>query len=260
MKYLKRIVLLIIISLISNIVFCQQNKEANTKERYSAYELLSSYYNNTDFKPFKKSNIYFGMSFSLTEQNLENVDYLLEEVIEGEKNNYSIDLQGGYYIGNYVMLGANFNFYQKKFVGDIFQDPDTMQSNSIMRGFYITPYIRTSFPLVENERLSFFTEIGLTYGRSNSLSRKIKALDDVEKSFSTNNIFKAGISPGITFFAMENFAFEVQLDVLGYTLDVIEKTQNGEKQSMQVKQNIDFKIDILSLNLGLSYYIGAKNK
>ena len=233
-----------------------QETQDSTKKVYTPYELLSSYYAD-DFKPFKKSNFYLGLAFSLEDKKMINTDYLIEQVLNGNKKNFDIVLKGGYYIGNYAMAGINVKYFENKFVGDIFRSPDTLQSNSITRGFYITPNIRTSVPLTANERLSFFTELGVTYGHSNSLSRNIKNIDNVEKVYSTNNHLRIGISPGITFFAMENFAFEVQLNLMGYNLDVIDKTVNGTDKSREVRQNVDFKIDILSLDLGLAYYFGS---
>jgi hypothetical protein len=84
----------------------------------------------------------------------------------------------------------------------------------------LRPTFRSSVPLTDNERLSFFTEVGLTFGFGNSLKRTIKNLDEVDKVYSTDFNFRIGISPGITFFAMESFAFEIQLNVLGYELQV----------------------------------------
>jgi hypothetical protein len=69
-----------------------------------------------------------------------------------------------------------------------------------------------------------------------------------------------GLSPGITFFAMENFAFEVQLNVLGYELNASDKTVNGTDESRVVRQNVDFNIDLLSLDLGLAYYFGGRKR
>ncbi|MBR8536083.1 hypothetical protein KDU71_10990 [Carboxylicivirga sediminis] len=59
---------------------------------------------------------------------------------------------------------------------------------------------------------------------------------------------------------MENFAFEVQLNVLGYELQATEKIVNGENESRVIRQNVDFDIDILSLELGLAYYFGANRR
>jgi hypothetical protein len=156
------------------------------------------------------------------------------------------------------MVGVDFNFYENKFQGDLFRDPDTLQSNTIKRGFSFTPNFRTSIPLTKNNRFSFFTSAGLTLGKSNTLKREIKNTDEIEKSYSENYNLRLGLSPGITFFALENFALEVQLDVLGYELNAEEKTINDKVTSEDIRHNIDFKLNLLSMRLGLAYYFGNK--
>jgi len=232
-------------------------QEKEEKEHYTPYELLSSYYNE-GFKPFAKKNVYVGLSFSLEDKKLTNTDYLVQRVLDGNRNDFNLLLKGGYYTGNYGMVGINFNYYQNKFIGDVFRDPDTLQSNTITRGYAFTPNFRSSVPLTDNERLSFFTEIGVTLGMSNSLSRNTKNLDEVNKVYSTDYNFRLGVSPGITFFAMESFAFEVQLDLLGYEMKVSKQSTTNGPDSKEVRQNVDFNINLLSLQLGLAYYFGSK--
>lgn len=230
-------------------------EEENKDKAYTPYELLSSYYGQ-QFHPFKKSNIYMGLAFSVEDKKLENTDYLVKEVINGNKNNFDIEMKGGYYIGNYTMIGLTCDYFQKKFTGDVFQNSDTIQSNSITRGFSFTPYIRPSFPLTANERLSFYTEIGLTYGHSTTLDRDITNFDEITKTCETINDLEIGISPGVTFFAMENFAFEVKLNVLGYSLKVTDTEINNTEHSRKIRHNVDFNLNLLSLDMGLAYYFG----
>ncbi|WP_439182722.1 hypothetical protein [Carboxylicivirga taeanensis] len=254
---MKRISLLTLLVFISaHLLFAQQKKEAK-KDTYTPYELLSSYY-NTNFSPFKKKNIYVGLSFSLADKKLQNTNYLFQEVIDGQRLNYDLVAKVGYYTGNYGMAGLNVNYYQNRFEGTIFRDPDTLQSNSITRGFAIVPHFRSSVPLTPNERLSFFTDVGLSFGMAHNLKRETKNHDDVDKQFSKDYYLGIGISPGITFFAMENFAFEMQLNVLGYQLHISETRKNEGPLSREVRQNVNFNIDILSLELGLAYYFGSK--
>lgn len=232
-----------------------QEKEA-TKE-YTPYELLSSYYNN-EFRPFKKRNVYLGLAFNLEDRSQTNVTNILETIIQGNRDNFDLTLKGGYYTGDYGMVGLNLSIYQQKFSGDLFQDPDTLQSNTISRGYAFTPNFRSSVPLTDNNRLSFFTELGVRFGFGNSLQRSIRNVDQVEKTYSSDFDFRVGISPGITFFVMESFAFEIQLDVLGYELQVKNKSVNDGVPSKDVRQNVDFQIDLLSLQLGLAYNFGSK--
>ena len=236
-----------------------QEIEKENEKKYTPYELLSSYYNN-DFKPYKKGNIYFGVAMSLEDRKSENTENIFQKTIDGDRVNFDLLLKGGFYLSDYGMVGLNFNIYEKKFEGILFKDPDTIQSKTITRGFSITPNYRTTIPLTENDRLSFFTAAGLTLGKSNTLKRDVINLDEIEKIYTENYNLRLGISPGVTFFAMENFALEVQLDVLGYELNVENKTKNEEEESHDVRHNVDFKMNLLSLKVGLAYYFMNNKK
>lgn len=247
-------VVMVLVFFLSHYSLAQENDK---KDDSSPYELMSSYYNN-DFHPFKKRNIYIGMAFGLEDKQSTNTIGLLENIIDGDRLNYDLLLRAGYYTGNYGMAGINFKYYQNRFAGEVFREPDTLQSNSISRGIEFTPNFRSSVPLTDNERLSFFTEVGLTFGFGNTLRRTVRDLDVVDKIYSSDFNFRVGISPGITFFALENFAFEIQLNVLGYELQVRDQKVNDGVESREIRQNVDFNIDLLSLNLGLAYYFGSK--
>ncbi len=253
---IRRFVLPLLIILLSLQVYAQKDS-LNSIEKVTPYDLLSNYYTD-NFQPFKKGNFYVGLAFSITDKNLTNTNYLIQQVVEGDRLDYDILLKGGYYTGDYGMAILNINYYQDRFGGTVFQDPDTVQSNTLKRGFAIRPGFRSNVPLTQTERLSFFTEVGFSFGGSSALTRNIKNLDEVEKIYKKEFDFGVGLSPGITFFAMENFAFEVQLNnVLGYKLNVAKSNTNDGPESKQVRQNVDFNINLLSLELGLAYYFGA---
>lgn len=234
-------------------VNAQKSNDSKQDKKFSPYELLTSYYNN-DFKPFKKGSIYSGVSMSLEDRSMENTEGLFQKTIEGNRVNFNILFRGGYYINDYSMVGLNLTIFENKFEGTLFKDPDTIASNSITRGFSFTPNFRTSIPLTENERLSFFTAVGMTFGKSNSVKRDIKNTDEIEKSYADNYNIKLGLSPGVTFFAMENFALEAQLDVIGYEFSVKKNKINEIDISRDTRHNVDFNINLLTLKLGAAYY------
>ncbi|WP_347839212.1 hypothetical protein [uncultured Draconibacterium sp.] len=252
MKYL-------LLTLLFLFPFClsAQQDSLTTTTKTTPYDLLSSYYSD-GFHPFQKGNFYAGLAFSVTDKRLTNTNYLIQEVVNGERLDFDILLKAGYFTGNYGMVILNLNYYQNEFEGIVFQDPDTVQSNTLKRGFAVSPGFRSCVPLTKNERLSFFNEVGFTFGGSSSLTRNVKYVDVIDKTYKTEFIFGLGLSPGITFFAMENFAFEVQVNnVLGYRLNVTKSTTNDGPESKQVRQNVDFNINLLSLELGLAYYFGS---
>lgn len=250
MKFYKFIVVFLI--LFAHVSWSQTN-EIKADSTFTPYELLTSYYSN-NFKPFQKKNIYVGLSLALEDRKSENINVLVGTILDGDRTKFDINLKSGYYIGNYVMVGVNFNYSQDKFSGLTLKDSDSVQSNSLTRSFAVTPNLRSSVPLTANERLSFFTDIGLTFGGGNTVTKDVKNIDEVDKSYTKNFNFRVGISPGVTFFVMENFAFEIQLDLLGYELNSSKTTVNDIDESSRTNQNIDLNIDILSLQLGLAYY------
>ena len=244
----------IIALLITQVAFSQDN---TINDKNTPFQLLSSYYNDGNFSPFRKKNGYVGLAFSLNDHKRANTTNLLANVIEGHSLSYSIDFKGGYYTGEYNMIGLNFTYYQNGFTGTTFQDPDTVNTNSLQRGFNIAPNLRTSIPLTKNQRLSLFVAVGLNFGMSNTLTRNTSNIDNVTKNYSTEYDFGAGINPGVTFFAMEAFAFEVGLTILSYNINMVDSQEGVEIQSRDVNQNISLDIDLLTLKLGLAYYIGA---
>lgn len=235
-----------------------QQDTLKIEEKVTPYDLISGYYLD-NFKPFQKGNFYSGIAFSLTDENLMNSTYLFQQVVEGNRLDYDLQLKGGYFFHDYTMVVLNLNYYQKRFEGTVFEDPDTLQSKTLTRGFALSPSLRGMMPLTRNERLNFYTELGFRIGGNSSLTQKVKNIDEIDRVHKKEINFGVGISPGVTFFALENFALEVKLrDALGYSLTVAEKSTNGGPKSQEITQDVDFRINILALELGLAYYIGAK--
>ncbi len=249
-----KIYLILILAVLISPAKAQQAADTTSRHTYSAYELISSYYED-NFHPFKAGNGYVGLTFSVRDRKQVNNPGLLQNTIEGDDLSYRVQLRGGYFIGDYVMTGVSVIYHQSKFTGTIFRDPDTLNVRSINRGYEIAPMLRTYFPLTRTERLSFFLEIGFGFGQNNGLRRETKNLDEISKVFTDEFMFAINISPGINFFAMQNFSFEIQLNVAGYQLTVTETTTNGTDKSRDVRNNVNFNLDLLSLNLGLAYFI-----
>jgi len=252
-----KIVLLVLSLILTNIDIKAQEPDSITVSS-TPYDLLSSYY-ESEFKPFSKGNWYVGLAFSLDDKSSTNKQGLLQTIVDGNSLDYNLLLKTGYYFNDYGMVGLDFNYYQSKFTGDLLQDQDTIQSNSMSRGYAVTPNIRASIPLTPNERLSFYVGLGLKFGLETANKRNIRYLDEVTKTYTTIYNFGIGVTPGITFFAMENFAVEVGLNVFGYNLSISDIETNGTDQSQVVRQKLNLSLDLLSLELGLAYYFGANN-
>lgn len=229
-----------------------------TTTKNDPYDLMSKYYQE-DFSPFEKKNWYVGFAFSLTDQQLENQVRLIDKVLQGSDLNYNLSFHTGYFLNDYFMVGGKVLYQRDRFTGDVVVQGDTIQRSRVKSIGTVAPSFKSYFPLTKNERLSFFNEIGVGFGGGNTLVRNVRNNDEIEKIYSKDFTFTAGISPGITFFAIENFAFEVQLNnLIGYQYDVSHKTTNEVEEGKVTSHNVNFNINLLSLNLGLAYYFKVK--
>ena len=112
--------------------------------------------------------------------------------------------------------------------------------------------------MTSNQRLSFYTDIGMSFGYGRNLTRDTENLDEIEKEFSDQFVFGAGLSPGITFFAVENFALEAGVNLIGYRLNVENATDGNGVESRKVEHDVSFRVNILTLNVGVAYFFGTK--
>lgn len=250
--------LLLLINLCLTIPLWAQNKSIDDK--ITPYDLMSEYYQK-DFSPFKKGNIYTGFAFSLTTKSSENVDYLVYQIGDGKEKKYDLTFKTGYFMSDCNSIGLEGVYARDEFVGNVALDGESMRRERISSGGTIRPVLTTYFPLTKNNRLSFYNKVGLGFSFGSALTRNTSEEGQISKSYENNFGFSAGISPGVTFFLMENFALEIELqNLLGYNYELTETTTNGEEVARQHMSNVAFDIDLFSLRLGIAYYINVSKK
>ncbi|MFV0484305.1 MAG: hypothetical protein ACK5MG_09460 [Bacteroidales bacterium] len=255
---MKKALLGLLLAVIALSVYGQYEEQEVDKS--DPYYLMSSYY-ETDFHPFKKGNFYTGFAFSLTTGELENTNRLLYEVSEGEENQYNLIFKGGYFIGDYNMIGVDVVYGRSRFEGDILQNSESLLRQRISSSGTFRPVLVTYFPLTKNKRLSFYNKIGVGLSWGNTLERNTGSQGDITKKYDDNFGLSVGISPGITFFVIQNFAFEVELqNMLGYQHESVKSTSNDDVVSRRSTNQVSFDIDLLSLKLGLAYYFNRPKK
>jgi hypothetical protein len=225
------------------------------KDSSSVKHLITSYYDQ-NFTPFSKGNIQmqFVMSFSNKEQiNESNIS---QEIINGDEVTYDINFGAGYYFADNFAVGLNFGVGKDDFEGTTKETIDTLTRSTITTSYSLTPYLRTAIPLTENQRLSLFVDLSLGYGWGSTDDKKTNwRTGEIEETSSNNINFSVGINPGVVFFVMEDFAIQLGVNVLGYNYNQSTLTDADGIESKITNQEVDFKINLLELQLGLTYYL-----
>ena len=113
---------------------------------------------------------------------------------------------------------------------------------------------RYYIPFANSKRFAMFTELRALGGYAQSETYQNK---DGEKYGTYQDIYKfeLGLVPGISVFVTNQVAVEVAVGLLGFNYNKTEQTTNQVDFSVMEKSGANFRINPLSLELGLSFYI-----
>lgn len=246
---------MIILSFGINNLFAQDTLNASDEDE----DFIGSFYDE-QFKPFEKGNGYVGLSFSVSDEKSDNSKDILniDRTINSRTLDYSVKFKGGYFISKNSMAGLGYSIEREKITAEAIYLFDTIFIESLDKIHTFTPFIRSYFPLTKNKRLSLFNEVKLIIGFGSGESERLDNSTLVGFDTSETVIFGIGLSPGITFFAIENFCFEIQLDVLGYKYEKVTTTDETGENIETITNNVDFTLNLLTIDFGLAYYFRTK--
>lgn len=198
-----------------------------------------------------------GVKLSYSQYGLDDYDFLVIDAIGA--SGYSLDgsVHLGYFFRDNMMFGARFGYKRNNIelnnasinVSDIelgFQDVSNLKHTYTGTLFY-----RYYMGLGKAQRFAFFTEVQLGLGGSQS-QQYLSATDGIyEKAFNVN----LGITPGIMAFITNNVALEVSVDLIGLKYKNVEQISNQVTTGSFTQSSLNCKINLLSVGLGLSFYL-----
>ena len=118
--------------------------------------------------------------------------------------------------------------------------------------------LRNYIPIAGSKRFAMFAELRASGGYAQSQSFQVTE----EGKFGTyQDIYKASLSvvPGLCCFVTNEAALEVSVGVLGFTHQKTVQTTNQLEVSQMTQNNASFKINLFSINMGISIFIGPGN-
>ncbi len=206
----------------------------------------------------KKGNVFISTTFSINHKESENEVLLLQTLDDSYRLDWAVTLRSGYFIKDQFAVGAFFKYGNQLDEIGYTNDLGKVNDNRLERSYSIAPFIRNYLPL-GNGRFCLFNETNLefTYGSS---VKQISSPDDVSRTVGDSYQLKLGIQPGITAFITKGVSFEVGTSLLGlsstYTTSVIDG--DTANKGYTYSNDVSFKIDLLSLFLGITFYFPVK--
>ena len=111
---------------------------------------------------------------------------------------------------------------------------------------------RQYIPLGQNKRFALFTETQFSIGGSQAKFAEGQAFRGTyQKGYNVS----IGVNPGIVAFATNNIALELNVGVLGLNYSHISQVHNQVSTGDRSSGSINFKINILSIGVGVGFYL-----
>lgn len=207
-----------------------------------------------------KGQWFLGGTFSYSEHTNDNYKLLILEDWAGRGYNLAIKPFFGYAVANDLAVGVSFTY--KRTMLDI----DEMNLNLsedmsfTLKGFrnlehtYTgTAFLRTYINLGESKRFGLYNDFKFMFGAGEG---RMTNGSGETMTGTHQKIIEAGIilSPGVTVFINNFMAVEASVGVLGFQYKKVTQITNQVYEGSRQTSSANFKIDLLSIGLGIAFY------
>lgn len=211
-----------------------------------------------------KGTVMAGLSVSYANYDFDNYKFLVVDGLTVSASSFGISPHVSYFVKNNLSVGARFG-YDSYNIGmggasiDLSDDLgfDIGDSNIINRSYSVSLTMRNYFPISDSRRFGFFTEVRLTGGYGQGKNYHVEG-GEKYGTYQEMSQLELGFIPGIVFFVTNETAFEVSVGVLGFDYMRTRQYTNQVYEGTYEKSGANFKINILNINFGITFYIPTK--
>lgn len=219
-----------------------------------------------------KGTVSFGLTASYNSYDLgsaaDDAGYkMLFSLLDGVSGNMTscgIAPAVSYFIADNTSVGLRFDYSKSVLglgsasiaLGDL-MSLDINDVNYLKQSYSGSLTLRHYMSIADSRRFAIFVEGRGTLGYAQSMNYQREGDD---KYGTYQDIYKASLSlvPGVVCFVMDNAAFEVSVGVLGFDTQKVKQVTNQVEYSEMKSSGANFKINLLSVNFGMSFYIYPK--
>lgn len=196
-----------------------------------------------------------GGTMSLQSKNSSDKNQLVKYVEEDQVYDFAVKIDGAYAFADHNFAGMGLLYGQSKRDG-LYQNSDGISytENYFANRLSFTPFVKNLTPLDKIGRFNIITQIEF----SNQIDQAITETDlneELTRKYANRYTGFLGIRPGISVFVIKNVAFETTLNVAGVKYSYEKTKTTNLPDSKTVSTSVDFKIDILQLNIGIFVYL-----
>ena len=203
-----------------------------------------------------------GASASFTAHDNDNYTLAIIENIESQGYNVKVSPMVAYAITDNMAIGVRASYGRTNQTIDSadlkFGDDETGTEifvnafKTVRHTYTVSAIWRQYIPLGRSKRFAIFNEVSLGAGGVQSL---FAADQPVKGTFEQGYTLSLGVSPGIIAFATNDVAIEVNVGVMGINYTDVKQVHNQVETGRRRSSSMNFKVNLLSIGLGVSFYL-----
>ncbi|WP_455592135.1 hypothetical protein [Bacteroides sp.] len=207
-----------------------------------------------------KGQWFMGSTISYSEQSADKYQFLVLADIDAKGYTFRFSPFGGYCFADNMAAGARFTYSRTYIdIGNVdinlgddlsFQIKDDMY---LEHNYSATGFLRTYMGLGNSKVFGFFNEVRLTYKYGQGKHSNGKD-NDMTGYYQASHCLEIGVAPGLAAFVSDFASVEVSVGVMGFDFKWVNQTHNQVKEASRRGAGGNFKIDLFSINLGMTMY------
>lgn len=202
-----------------------------------------------------------GISVSYSQSTQNNYQFFILEHLKGDTYSFKVAPMVCYMFKDDMGAGGRFSYTRsltKLESADIVLDSETeVDLNNLYRlahNYYATAIFRNYLSLGNSKRFGFFNEVQLQLGGGQSKLMKGKGTA-LTGNYERNFNFDIGLAPGLAIFLNNYSAVEVQIGVLGFSLNDTKTITDQIYVARRKSMFANFYLNLFSINFGVAFYL-----
>ena len=205
--------------------------------------------------PYVRKNRWFlGLTFSLESTGGDNTTGLLGPILNESGLAFDIEVPFGYFIRDYTAIGFSASYNQQD-IDQTFQAQGATDSTRFQKFDYLIglgPYVQQFLSIDSWGIFYLYGKLSAQFQFGESIEQA-ETGDQLNKLYSSNFGFSVGVQPGLLAILPNGLAFSVGVDLLGVSALWKSGRLDYEVDSDSSEVDVDFELNLLSLNLGVLY-------
>ena len=201
-----------------------------------------------------------GGTVSYSEHEESNLNFMVLKDFESDGYSFSVSPYFGYFFRDNLAVGARFAYHRSYMdLGNVDINLGGLEINLnevyyLEHKFVGSAFFRSYMAIGNSKVFGLFNEVRLSYGYGQGKNSTGKDAD-YDGTYQTVQNIKLGIAPGLTAFITNTASVEVSIGVMGFDFKWIDQKTNQVEVGKRRVSSGNFKINLFSINLGMTLYI-----